>query len=135
LVLIVLLDVGKNSTIEQAFGFVARGLGLGKIRVDASLLTGPDLIAVVVAPISNDVQGVAVQNGLRLLRYIGELTSITANVGHFVGNDQVMLTIWTSHDIDDTTVLKMRPFQRHLGSTESGKIPAVLEFSNAFTKP
>ena len=93
---ILLLHIAKVLFDKTALGLVVRGQRLGKRDRDASLITGQDLCAAEVATVGNDIQRLCFQSSLRLLGHVGELRAVSAHIGDFVGDDQMMLGVHRS---------------------------------------
>ena len=78
---------------EATFRLRARCHRLRQRYGDVSLFACQYLGAVEVATIGNNIETVSAKNGLRLQRDLGQLCAIRSSIGHFVGDDQMMLSV------------------------------------------
>ncbi len=69
---------------------VVRGQRLGQGDSDVRLVTGQDLFAAELVPVSDDLQRIRFQRCLRLVRHGRQLRPVVTLVDDVVGDDQVM---------------------------------------------
>ena len=92
-VMVVLSVVHKVLPGEEAALGAARCQCLWHTGQHPGVLAGQDLIAIEIAPISQDSDLLVSGRLLRLERHRHELCSVLADIGHFVRHDQVVLDV------------------------------------------
>ncbi len=90
---VVLGHVAKVLLAKASLGLRPRGHRFGQGDCDTRLFARQNLRAVEVAAVSDHIEALRLQRRLCLLGHVGELGSIRADIGHFMGDDQMVLGV------------------------------------------
>jgi hypothetical protein len=91
--------VYKVVPAEPAVSLGARRGGLGQGRDNACLLAVKDFLAAEITPVDDDMQFGCCHRVFGLYSHVGELVTVMANVGDFMGNDKVVLGVDGNVDV------------------------------------
>jgi len=92
-IFIVLGNIAKVLLVKEALGFIIRCLGFEDQGRNTRALTADKLFTLEITSISNDGYVFCPECIARLRGHAEELIAIMANIGHLVGDDQMMFSV------------------------------------------